>query len=142
MGPLAALALAGGGLGLGKHVIDQQNANRQRKAQSEIHRYSPWTGVTGQSVQDPNIFGNVMSGVAGGAMLGQGIADMQAAPAPTPTDSISSMQVADPSTKYGGLGKGGRQQMGQQMRMGAMMGDAAGGGGMGLPNPYDPRLRR
>jgi hypothetical protein len=64
----------GAAIGAAKNVGDQQQANAQRKAQSQLTRYSPWTGIQGTAVKDPSLIGNVAQGAAAGAMLGQGAA--------------------------------------------------------------------
>lgn len=61
------LPLVGAGLGLAKNFGDQAAANSQRKAQSEIERWSPYTGQHGQMVNDPSLFGNIATGAALGA---------------------------------------------------------------------------
>lgn len=66
MWPLLAV---GAGLGALKNIGDQQAANNQRKAQAEIQRWSPWTGMQGQMVQDPSLMGNIATGTAIGSQL-------------------------------------------------------------------------
>ncbi len=76
MGPMGPLALAaiGAGVGLLKSNADRQRAERQRQMESEVARYSPWTGFAPQRVQEADPLGSVMQGGMTGAMLGQGMA--------------------------------------------------------------------
>lgn len=72
-GQLAAL---GGGLGLGLIKQNQQKAeyNRQKQQAADIHRFSPWTGLTGEGFmpkKNPNMFDNLLQGGLTGAMMGQ-----------------------------------------------------------------------
>lgn len=58
----------GAGLGLLKNVEGNRAASNQRKAQGEIQRWSPWTGLQGHAVQDPSLMGDLATGAAIGAM--------------------------------------------------------------------------
>jgi hypothetical protein len=62
--------MAAGGV---KGQLDQQQAARQRKAEAEVARWSPWTGMAPQRVDEG-------SGVLGGMMQGgmAGLGAMQA----------------------------------------------------------------
>lgn len=73
MDPITIGLLAGGGAGLLKNVFAQQAAGKQREAQAAVARYSPWTGMQAQMVEDPNMFGDVLQGGAMGAMAGQSL---------------------------------------------------------------------
>ena len=61
----------GAALGAAKNIGDQQAASSNRKAQAEIQRWSPWTGMQGQMVQDPSLMGNIATGTAIGSQLGK-----------------------------------------------------------------------
>lgn len=74
MDPLTLSLLAGGGLGLAKgFLVDMPAADRQRKVAATEARYSPWTGIQPQQVQEANPMGSAMQGGMTGAMVGQGI---------------------------------------------------------------------
>lgn len=101
-----ALAI-GAGLGALKSMSAQQQADAERKRQAEVTRYSPWTGMTGHSVQDANFFGDVASGGASGAMLGQA-AEGQAAQQDFQNKYLDKMpSVASASTPSMMSGAGG-----------------------------------
>lgn len=63
------LALAG----LGKSIlIDQPKADRERKMQAEIAKYSPWTGMQANTnIAQPDPFGAAMQGYMAGKMMEQ-----------------------------------------------------------------------
>lgn len=62
------------GVGALKHyAIDVPAAGRKRQLASETDRYSPWTGMHGGQVNDPNLAGTMLSTGATGAMLKQGM---------------------------------------------------------------------
>lgn len=71
--PLIGAAVGAAG-GIGKTISEGEKANRDRQLASATQRYSPWTGLKAASVETPNAFGNIASGVAGGAGLAQNIA--------------------------------------------------------------------
>ncbi len=70
MWPLIA---AGAALGAAKSISGNMQAADERARQAAIAKYSPWTGMQAHSVQDENMFGNMLTGAAGGAVLGQGL---------------------------------------------------------------------
>ncbi len=87
------------GLGAAKHFIsDKPRAERQRKLNAEIIRYSPWTGMAPQQVDEPDLFGNLLQFGTTGAMLGQGVANAEAA------DALNKAQIAN---LEGGAGASG-----------------------------------
>jgi hypothetical protein len=63
--------IAGAALGALKSQEEQMQANAERRRQAETTRYSPWTGMHGQQVKDPSLIGNMATGAAAGATLGQ-----------------------------------------------------------------------
>lgn len=71
--PWSTIATAGAGLvlGGGKAIADGKKADRQRQLQASTDRYSPWTGMHGQPVQEPDPFGTMMQGGVGGLAQGQ-----------------------------------------------------------------------
>lgn len=67
--------------GIGAGVLkgrEEQKAHRRRQlAEAEKTRYSPWTGVTGQTLAPPSsVFGSALQGGVAGATLGQGIGNL------------------------------------------------------------------
>lgn len=70
MDPLT-IALIGGGLGLGKGLMDKDAEDRQRKVAAITARWSPWTGMSPQMPRDANVLGSTLEGALAGAMLGK-----------------------------------------------------------------------
>lgn len=65
------------GAGVGKHfAIDKPAADRKRALAATTERFSPWTGLHGQPVDEPNLAGTALGFAANGAALGQGIDNM------------------------------------------------------------------
>lgn len=73
MNPMLIGGLLGGGLGLLKHGDDKRAAKADRKVQAAKARFSPWTGMTPTDVQQPSLFGNLLSGGTAGLMMGQAV---------------------------------------------------------------------
>lgn len=72
--PLAA------GLGAGllkSEAVDRPREKRQRRLAAETQRYSPWTGMTAQPVQEADPFGSAFQGGLTGLSLGQGMEMMK-----------------------------------------------------------------
>ena len=68
---IAAIAsLAGMGLGALKGSEDQKAWKKQTEIEAEKERWSPWTGVHGQSSAQPGMIGPVLQGGLSGAMIG------------------------------------------------------------------------
>lgn len=66
--PLAIGAAAG----LAKHqLVDKPQYQRQQRAQAELTKYSPWTGMQGKMLTPPSAFGSMLQGATTGAMFGQ-----------------------------------------------------------------------
>jgi hypothetical protein len=80
--------LIGAAIGLAKSHLDQQEAERQRKVQAEVTRYSPWTGMT-PNTQIKNA--NYLSGAASGALTGAAV--QQGAP---DTDTPKTTETSEP----------------------------------------------
>lgn len=72
--------IAGAILGLMKGNADQQRADQMRAAEAEKTRYSPWTGMQGQTIPDADRLGPIMQGAMAGAMINQGLSGKEAAP--------------------------------------------------------------
>ena len=85
-------------MGVGKGLSDSSKANRQRKLAAETTRYSPWTGMQAQPVQEADILGSTMQGAMTGGALGQGMAglDYFKGVTPSPAGNVTG----------GGWGKG------------------------------------
>ena len=73
--PILAAAI-GAALGAAKFADSKSKANSERKSQSKIQRYSPWTGMTGDTVKGPSLIGELSKGAAVGSMFGQGAPGM------------------------------------------------------------------
>lgn len=54
-------------------LIDEPQADRARKLASETQRYSPWTHLKANPVQEPNMLGTAMQYGAAGAQMGANI---------------------------------------------------------------------
>ena len=61
--------LIGGALGLGKHLLEKNQNNRERKALAEANKYSSWTGKSFDMPAAPSLAGNVLQGAAMGGMM-------------------------------------------------------------------------
>lgn len=66
--------LLGGGVAAGllkNYLVDAPAAERDRKLQSQIARYSPWTGLAPTKVNEANPFNSALQFGSTGAALGQ-----------------------------------------------------------------------
>jgi len=63
-----------GGLTLGKMLMDKNAADKQRKANAEAIRYSPWTGMSPTEVKDDTLLGTALGGASTVMALNQGAA--------------------------------------------------------------------
>lgn len=71
--PIAVpIAMAAAGLLKGL-TVDAAKESRQRKLAAETSRYSPWTGLAPQQVQEADPLGSAMQFGSAGLGLGQGI---------------------------------------------------------------------
>lgn len=95
-------------------AIDKPRADRERKMQGEITKYSPWTGMQGHSVADPDSLGAGMQGFGTGMALGQNMqsADYQ--------QSLQPMQKQLIQAQIGAYNRG--MPMGDQMGSGGSWG--------------------
>lgn len=76
--PLVLGAILGGA----KAISDSEREKRNRKTEAEVSRYSPWTGITPNKVQQADPLGAVGQGVMTGMMAGgMGAPEAAAAPA-------------------------------------------------------------
>ena len=97
MEPMTVLALAsaiGAGLGAMQAGEEKKAAKRARKQEAEIAKWSPWTGVAPQRVQEgPGTMGRAiqggLSGAMFGSMLGQSMGQSSPAPQPQPQSTWS-----------------------------------------------------
>ena len=78
MDPLTLGAIFGGGSLLKHFLFDKPRADRQRTAEAEKERYSPWTGHMEQVIPEPSLGNSMIQGGTAGAMLG---ANLEAADA-------------------------------------------------------------
>jgi hypothetical protein len=89
---LGLLIGVGGGL-LKSELVDRPKEERQRALAAETQRYSPWTGLQANKVQEADPFGSAMQFGTTGAMMGSGIQNMQ-----------SQNKLMDNMSKYYGNG--------------------------------------
>ena len=63
--------LTGVGAGLVKGDLDKDKQKKDAKLQSEIARYSPWTGMQASAPQQADMAGSALQGGMAGASFGQ-----------------------------------------------------------------------
>lgn len=96
MDPITIGLLAGAGVGLLKGgVLDRQKEQRQRKQEAEIQRWSPWTGMQAQRVQEADPLGAAMQGGMTGAMVGNAMGPAAAPGGMETTESAAGANAAD-----------------------------------------------
>jgi len=71
--PIAIAAIIGAAMGAQKNSAERQANRGKRERESEIARWSPWTGMQGQRIDDNAIMGDIMKGGLAGASFGQGL---------------------------------------------------------------------
>lgn len=89
--------LIGAALGLGKQLMDQKSADRQKGVEAAKARYSPWTHMQAGNVQDPNLFANVGGGALTGLMAGGSSAPAAAGAGAVPAETYSLGETSVPS---------------------------------------------
>ena len=95
----AALALAK------NEFIDQPAAKKQRQLAAATAAYSPWTGMTPQNVQNPNVANSLLQYGSAGAAIGSGVQKSQMAdddPSYWTKALYASSPTAAPSVGTGG----------------------------------------
>lgn len=94
----------GAGAGLLKNeLVDKPQHKRMQRAQAEMTRYSPWTGMQGKILTPPSAFGSMLQGATTGAMFGQmagGMGGMGGAGAMAPKNG---MAMNYQGSQWGGL---------------------------------------
>lgn len=100
MGPLILGALAGAGLGLLKGEADKKREKKERLLNAEIVRYSPWTRLNPEPVQSADPMGSILQGGLSGAMMGQGIAGVNAQNAALSAQGAAAAPGAAPPPTY------------------------------------------
>jgi len=73
MGPWGVAAILGGAGLLKSELVDRPKEKRQRQLAAETQRYSPWTGLSAQPIQEADPWGSVIGGGATGLSLGQSL---------------------------------------------------------------------
>jgi hypothetical protein len=68
--PLTALAIGAGAGVLKSEIVDRPKEARQRKLAAETARYSPWTGMQPQGVQEADPLGSALAFGGAGSQLG------------------------------------------------------------------------
>lgn len=123
MDPITMGLLIGGGAGLLKNeLVDKPQHKRMQLAEAEKTRYSPWTGMQGQTLTPPSAFGSALQGATTGAMIGQGVGGMGGAGAGagagkgmavnyTPQFQSANPGAMDPSGMGSMWGQMNKQQM-------------------------------
>ena len=111
-------------LSAAKTVDENMRAAAERKRQAAMTRYSPWTGMQGQTVQDANMFGNLAGGAAAGATLGQGMQQFEQG---KQLNQATVDYLKNQGTQQGGMSKGLADASMQpiqpaQLQMGGQMG--------------------
>lgn len=72
MDPITVTALIGGALGGVKSIFDKQKEDQDRLQNSQIARFSPWTGMkTGPVRLSPGVFSNVVGGAENALLASQ-----------------------------------------------------------------------
>jgi hypothetical protein len=72
--PIVAGAIIGAGAGLLKGLSEREKKKLEAKAQAEIARWSPWTGIQPQTTGlGDKTSDYVLSGATTGAAMGQGV---------------------------------------------------------------------
>lgn len=104
--PFGVLMTSGlAGLGLVKGLtVDKAKENRQRQLAAETQRYSPWTGMQAQAIQNADPLGSAMQGGFTGFSLGQGMQNQAAGQ--KFADSYMKNMDADTAYKTGLLSPG------------------------------------
>jgi len=115
-GLIAAGVLAAAGVAKSE-FSDKPRAEKKRALAAETARYSPWTGMTPESVQEADPLGSGLQGAMTGAALGQSI-----------SNASSARKFQDAQAGYLNRGGGGGA-IWAGMPGGA---DAYSGGGMGM----------
>ena len=75
--PITALAIGAGAGLLKSELIDKPKEERQRRLAAATQRYSPWTGLQANPVQEADPFGSMLQYGATGASMGAGIQSAQ-----------------------------------------------------------------
>lgn len=65
------LALGAGAGLLKNELVDKPQNEAMQAAEAEKTKWSPWTGMKGQTLKPPSAFGSMLQGGATGAMIGQ-----------------------------------------------------------------------
>lgn len=106
MWPLIAMAA----LSAAKSYSDQKQMDRQRSVEAAKARYSPWTGMKGNSVGNADYAGNLMGGLGAGAMMSQ---QMNKSDVPNSMPA-SSATLAGPDSAMQDYSQGSNAQMNPQ----------------------------
>lgn len=89
----------GAALGLVKNKIAQEAADRKRKLAAATSAYSPWTKLTPENVQDPNLANDVIQVGGAGAAMASGInKDNAAADLMRSGSGAINSSIGDPQT--------------------------------------------
>lgn len=76
--PFTALAIGAGAGLLKSELVDQPREQRQRTLAAATQRYSPWTGLKANPIQEADPVGSALSYGSAGAQMGVNMQDSQA----------------------------------------------------------------
>lgn len=121
-----AVGVAVGAAVLKTEAVDQPKENRQRKLAAATQRYSPWTGLEAQPIQEADLGGNILQYGMTGAMMRQNmndnakaneladseIAKNNATANTLPGKASTPMELQDPNAQAGGSLKPNRYNLG------------------------------
>lgn len=122
---MAALAAAK------NQMVDKPAADRQRHLAAETQKYSPWTHLTAEAPQDPNLAGDIISGGATGASMMNANANQQA------TNNLTAAQTKYLQSKTDANDMASLEGEMNKPNRGRIMG-AGGWGGVGTQSGMNP----
>jgi hypothetical protein len=99
--PIVAGAIIGAGAGLLKGLSEREKKKLEAKAQAEIARWSPWTGIQPQTTGLGDKTGDyILSGATTGAAMGQGVGGGEGTWLADPADGGRTLINSKTGAKY------------------------------------------